>query len=50
LLFFLNTFGTYGFGTTFFGSKNAGIFGFYPLALALLYANKAFLCAYFLAF
>jgi hypothetical protein len=35
--------GTYGFGTTFFGSKNAGTFGFSPLALAALYYIIAFL-------
>ena len=50
LLFFFWTFGTYGFGTIFFGSKNAGVLGFKPLALSLLYAKIAFLWAYFLAF
>jgi hypothetical protein len=39
-LLFLASFladGLYGFGTTFFGSKNAGILGFSPLAFAALY-------------
>jgi len=43
LLFFLYTFGTYGFGTSFFGSKNDGIFGVFPRALAFLYSKIAFL-------
>jgi hypothetical protein len=45
LLFLASFFadGTYGFGTTFFGSKNAGTFGFSPLALAALYYIIAFL-------